>query len=246
MKQFKTRQEEHLIPTVVNVVDSNISQKVDQGVYLNSGREIAVPSTKSFTASLIVLSLIGMWFKKKNKNINIIKTLRKLPFTIENLLIDDIFKQQCNHVVDYIINKKIQSIFILGKDKLYPISKEGALKLKEITYIHAEGYPAGSLKHGPFALLDQKTITILLVDEKNREYLMSTYQEIISRDTECFIITDCELDIKTSNLIKLPNVDNYKEIIFNIALQIISYYLSIKRDINPDKPRNLAKVVTVE
>ena len=115
-----------------------------------------------------------MWFKEKYTNLRIINTLRSLPIIIENLLVDNMFKEQCNNIADYIVTNKIQSIFILGREKLYPIAKEGALKIKEITYIHAEGYCAGSLKHGPFAVLDNKTVSLLFMDNKNKNSLMST------------------------------------------------------------------------
>ena len=119
------------------------------------------------------------------------------------------------------------------------------MKIKEISYIHAEGYSTSSLKHGPFALLDKKTISLLLVDEKNKDDLTSTYHEIISRDTSCFVITDTDFNIKTNNIISLPKIQHYQEIIFTVTLQYLAYLISIKRNINPDKPRNLAKVVTV-
>tara|TARA_Y100000389_G_scaffold204941_2_gene261051 strand:- start:435 stop:2261 length:1827 start_codon:yes stop_codon:yes gene_type:complete len=230
---------------VVNVVDSFIAQNVDCGIYMNAGREVAVASTKSFTNTLIILSLIGMWFKEKYNNIPIINSLRKLPTIIENLLANKEFHNKCNTIVEYIDKNQIHSIFILGKGKLYSVAKEGALKIKEITYIHAEGYAAGSLKHGPFALLDKKTISLLLVDEKNKDDLTSTYHEIISRDTSCFVITDTDFNIKTNNIISLPKIEHYQEIIFTVTLQYLAYLISIKRNINPDKPRNLAKVVTV-
>ena len=230
---------------VINVVDSYIAQNVDCGVYLNAGREVAVASTKSFTSTLVVLSLIGMWFKEKYKNIPIINTLRALPETLENMFSNIVFEEQCNTIAEYIVEKNIQSIFILGTGKLYSIALEGALKIKEITYIHAEGYCSGSLKHGPFALLDQKSVTLLLIDEKNKESLLSTYQEIIARDTTCFVITDSDMKID-SNILNVPKLDYYQEIVFTVALQYIGYYISIKRGLNPDRPRNLAKVVTVE
>ena len=231
---------------IVNVVDSVIAQSVDCGVYMNAGREMAVPSTKSFTSTLIILSLIGMWFKEKYVNIPVINCLRTLPLTIESLLKDPIFKENCKAIASFINVNAITSIFILGRAKMYPIAKEGALKIKEITYIHAEGYAAGSLKHGPFALLDDKTITLLLIDEKNKEYLTSTYYEIMARETHCYIITDSEdFEIYNSCTLRLPRLKYYQEIIFTVALQYLSYELSIAREINPDKPRNLAKVVTV-
>ena len=245
------REKNCILLGIINVVDSYIAQNVDCGVYMNAGREVAVASTKSFTSTLIILSLIGMWFNEKHRNIPIINTLRHLPSTIDKLMANEEFKEQCNNIAECIITNKIQSIFILGKEKMFSIAKEGALKIKEITYIHAEGYAAGSLKHGPFALLDKKTISLLLIDEKNKESLISTYHEITARDTNCYIISDSNLDSqipnsKITDILYIPKQDYYQEIIFTITLQYLSYLLSIKRNINPDKPRNLAKVVTVE
>ena len=233
---------------VVNVVDSVIAQSVDCGVYMNAGREMAVPSTKSFTSTLIILSLIGMWFKERHVNIPVINCLRILPTTIESLLQNEEFRETCRAIADFINRNKITSIFILGRAKMFPIAKEGALKIKEITYIHAEGYAAGSLKHGPFALLDDKTVTLLLIDEKNKEYLTSTYYEIMARETHCYIITDCD-DLGLGpgpTVLRLPKLKYYQEVLFTVALQYLSYILSVAREINPDKPRNLAKVVTVD
>lgn len=232
---------------VVNVVDSLISRGVDCGVYLNAGSEIAVASTKSFTSMLIVLSLIGMWFKEKYRNIPIINTLRTLPETVDKLLNNNTFKNKCDEIVYFINSSKIKSIFILGKGKLFPVSKEISLKIKEITYIHAEGYSSSSLKHGPFALLDKNTVTFLLIDNKNTEQLLSTYYEIVSRDTHCIVVSDDNSLINIAgNILKIPKLSCYQEVIFSIALQYLSYKLSISKNINPDKPRNLAKVVTVE
>ena len=229
---------------VINVVDSLIAQQVDCGVYLNAGPEIAVASTKSFTSTLIVLSLISMWFKEKQSNIPKIDCLHLLPKYIENILENKSIKNNCQKIVDFINSEKIQSIFILGREKLFPVAKEIALKIKEITYIHAEGYSSGSLKHGPFALLDNKTLTFLLVDEKNKQLQTSTFCEITSRNTHCCVISECdfECDLK----LEIPKLEHYQEIIFSIILQYLTYLLSISKNINPDKPRNLAKVVTVE
>jgi len=232
---------------VINVVDSLIARSVDCGVYLNAGNEIAVASTKSFTSTVTVLSLIGMWFKEKRENIPIINTLRQLPQEVEKLLNCDVFRSKCDEIVYFINENKIQNVFILGKEKMFPISKEIALKMKEITYIHAEGYSSGSLKHGPFALLDKNTLTLLLIDEKNTEQLTSTFYEITSRDTNCIVVSDSNiLDITNGNILKLPRLSHYQEIIFTVALQYLTYIISVSKNINPDKPRNLAKVVTVE
>ena len=241
---------ECILVGVVNVVDSYIARSVDCGVYLNAGNEIAVASTKSFTSMLIVLSLIGLWFRKKYKNYKIIDKLRGLPHIVENLLYNDDFKRTINTTVQFIDTKNITSLFVLGKEKLFPIAREIALKIKEICYIHAEGYSSSALKHGPFALLDPKAITLLLIDKKNSEQLKSTFYEITARDTYCIIITDdnqLNLDEHlNSSIITIPYISYYSEIIFTIALQYFTYMLSILRKIDPDKPRNLAKVVTVE
>lgn len=230
---------------IVNVVDSMIAQSVDCGVYLNAGYERAVASTKSFTSSLIILSLIGMWFRDKSNNLPIIKSLRNLPNNIEVLLNNSLFKSKCDNLVTLINNKQIQSMFILGRGKMFAIAREGALKIKELSYIHAEGYSSSSLKHGPFALLDDKSISLLLMDEKNITNLESTYYEISARNTNIYVLTDSD-SIVTENIIRIPKIKYYQEILFVIALQYISYKLSISKNINPDKPRNLAKVVTVE
>lgn len=229
---------------VVNVVDSMIAQMVDCGVYLNCSREKAVASTKSFTSMLIVISLIAMWYNNNNNN-QIINNLRNIPDVISNLLNNNKLKENCMTLVNFIKERNIENMFILGYGKLYAIAKEGALKIKEISYIHAEAYPSGSLKHGPFALLDNKTITLLLIDKDNTNKLLSTYHEISSRDTNYMVITDNENDI-IKNKIIIPNIKYYSEIVFTVTLQYIAYELSQSKNINPDKPRNLAKVVTVE
>ncbi len=233
---------------VVNVVDSAIAQQVNCGVYINAGIEKAVASTKSFTSMLVVLSLISLYF---NPNIKVVNSMRNLSMNCKNLLDSEEFKNDCNKLVKFINKNNINNMFLLGKNKLFPIAKEGALKIKEITYIHAEAYPAGSLKHGPFALLDNSTITILLINNNNIEKLLSTYYEITARETNCIIITDCKQENmhklnNIENIIKIPHSKYYYEILFTISLQYIAYILSVSRNINPDKPRNLAKVVTVE
>ena len=239
---------------IINKVDSLIAREVDSGVYLNAGSEISVASTKSFTSMIVVLSLVQMWFNNCFNNTKIIDSLRLLPNTLTNLLFDSKFLDSINNTRDFIIQNNIQNIFILGKNKLYPVACEGSLKIKEVCYIHAEGFSAGSLKHGPFALLDNTNLTILLIDyndEKNYNNLKSTYYEIISRETNIIVITNShevinELNIQENNYIMLYKLNNYNEILFTIALQKLAYTISVEKGINPDKPRNLAKVVTVE
>ena len=248
------KQRKCLTMGIINKVDSLIAREVDCGVYLNAGSEISVASTKSFTSMLIVLSLISMWFVNNEmtnkKNLN---CLRVLSSSIEQLLTDNKITNKINILRDTIV-LNINSVFILGKHKLYPIACEGALKIKEVTYIHCEGFSAGSLKHGPFALLDVNNLTLLLIDYNdfaNYMIIKSTYYEILGRDTNLFVITNSqnvidELQIPENKYILLFKLDYYNEILFTVLLQKLAYEISIAKGINPDKPRNLAKVVTVE
>ena len=241
---------------IINKVDSLIAREVDCGIYINAGTEISVASTKSFTSMLIVLSLFSMWFINNDyyNNIKKLDAIRILPNSVRQLLYDIDFMNKINMLKDHIISNAITNVFILGKDKLYPIACEGALKIKEVCYIHCEGFSASSLKHGPFALLDMSNLTLLLIDYNNsKDYnnLKSTYYEIRGRETNLFIITNSqnvvnELKLKHNEYILLINLDYYNEILYIITLQKLAYELSISKNINPDKPRNLAKVVSVE
>jgi glutamine---fructose-6-phosphate transaminase (isomerizing) len=253
---------------IINVIDSQIANAVHCGVYMNAGREVAVASTKSFTSTLIILSLISILFSQNTKdninninNINTIQNLRNLSNQIDSMLYDKIFTKKCEKIRDKILevmkNSNNNSMFILGKGKMFPIAKEAALKIKEITYIHAEGYSGGALKHGPFALLDENSIVILLIDEKNNHSMFNTYEEIKSRGAYCFIVSelDCEIYIGNEFTIEnryktytltIPNNSSYQEILAIVALQYLAYIISISKGINPDRPKNLAKVVTVD
>ena len=241
---------------IINKVDSLIAREVYCGIYINAGTEISVASTKSFTSMLIVLSLLSMWFVNNDyyNNTTKIDSIRMLPNSVNQLLNDISFMNKISRLKDFILSNSLTSIFILGKDKLYPIACEGALKIKEVCYIHSEGFSASSLKHGPFALLDTSNITLLLIDYNNtKDYnnLKSTYYEIIARETNIFVITNSnnvvdELKLIDDKFIVLLNLDYYNEILYIITLQKLAYIISVSKHINPDKPRNLAKVVSVE
>ena len=249
------KQRKCLTMGIINKVDSLIAREVDCGVYLNAGSEISVASTKSFTSMLIVLSLISMWFiDNEFNNKKKLDCLRILPSTITHLLNNNKITNKIIVLRDAINNNNINSLFILGKHKLYSIACEGALKIKEVTYIHCEGFSAGSLKHGPFALLDNTNLTLLLIDYNdivNYSNIKSTYYEILGRETNIFVITNSqnvidELKIDDNKYILLYKLEYYNEIIFTVLLQKLAYEISIAKGLNPDKPRNLAKVVTVE
>ena len=231
---------------VINVVDSMISRETHCGCYLNAGREVGVASTKSFTSQCIVLSLIAIWFSQIHncnqlKRQLYIKCLRNLSSDIKKCIN---FSKSYKDIYLSLLNKS--NMFILGKGKSEAIAKEGSLKIKELTYIHSEGYSGSSLKHGPFALLDEKLPVILIMPEdKHYTKMINVYEEIKSRNAPIFVITNnpkCNID----NKIVLPYNEIFGDLLSVIPLQLISYYISIKRGINPDFPRNLAKTVVVE
>ena len=240
---------------IINKVDSLIAREVECGVYLNAGLEISVASTKSFTSMLVILSLISMWFVNNHHNNNMkINSLRFLSHSLKDLLFTNSINSKLLALRDTIISNNYYSIFILGKHKLYPVACESALKIKEVCYIHCEGFSAGSLKHGPFALLDSTNLTLLLIDSNdsaNYNNLKSTYYEIAGRETNLFIITNSqnvinELELAEENCMLIHKLDYYNEILFTVLLQKLAYIISIGKGINPDKPKNLAKVVTVD
>ena len=228
---------------VVNVIDSFIARESNCGVYLNAGREVAVASTKSFTNQCIILSLIAIWFSQ-NKNTclekrkRIITDLHNLPFQMKEILkMENIYKiKEISRTI-----KDTNSIFILGKGKEEAVAKEGALKIKEITYIHAEGYSSAALKHGPFGLIVEGLPIILLdVNEKYREKNENVFQEVSARGANVLKISD-----ENGELIINKN-QTFGGVLANVYIQLISYYCAIEKGFNPDFPRNLAKVVTVE
>ena len=238
---------------VVNVIDSLISRETHCGVYLNVGREISVASTKSFTSQCIVLSLISIWFAQNNNihynaRISKIKDLRNLQYQISNQL------KNKDKLYTALYNKfdKYKSLFILGKGKCESIAKEGSLKIKEVSYLHAEGYSTSALKHGPFALIDvDLPIIVIDCDKQHRNKSLNAVNELISRKACVIIISNDshkykQMSIPNENIIEMELNDNYNSLLANIILQILSYELAVYFGNNPDYPRNLAKVVTVE
>jgi glucosamine--fructose-6-phosphate aminotransferase (isomerizing) len=233
---------------VVNVVDSLIAREVHCGCYLNAGREVAVASTKAYTSQVIVLSMIAIWFSQVKgtyelKRKQMMNDLRALYIDIYETiqLCETII---CNEIVPLFKDK--QSCFLLGKGKCESVAREGALKIKEISYIHAEGYSTSSLKHGPFALLEQDFPVILIApDDEHYSKSMNAYEEIKSRHATIVVITD-KKDCDIQHCITIPLNRTYRDMLSIIPLQILSYELSLDRGLNPDMPRNLAKVVTVE
>jgi len=235
---------------VINVVDSLIAREVDCGIYMNAGREVAVASTKSFTSSLLIFKLFSLWYFqtiKYNNNINLNKSI------IQNIRNINIQVETINNNINSLINDihisllNAENLFILGKGKMEHIAKETALKMKEICYIHAEGYSGSALKHGPFALLTPDFPVILIIDKENEDKMWNVYKEIESRKANILVISEISnLELDPTKYIIVPENKEIQEILFITILQHICYKLALKREINPDKPRNLAKVVTVE
>jgi len=233
---------------VINVIDSQIAREVDCGVYLNAGKEVAVASTKAFSSQVTVLSLIALWFAQEHnwsfrKREKYIKNIKRLPIDISNAI--SMNEEVAKSVAQYLVDKN--SMFILGKGVMDPISKEGSLKIKEVGYIHSEGYNLSSLKHGPYSLLvpDFPVILINMADShfsKNQ----GVKSELISRNACVIGISDGDLDDEYTYKIKIPRNDSYNCILSVIPMQLISYHLALYKGIHPDMPRNLAKVVTVD
>jgi glucosamine--fructose-6-phosphate aminotransferase (isomerizing) len=238
---------------VINVVDSLIARETDCGIYCNSGIEVGVASTKSFVSQVVCMSLISLWFSEKHKteeNLRkkVIKSLRNLSNDITRTL-ENVEPLITPNLPDLNL-LTINSMFILGKGCDAFISNEGALKIKELTYIHSEGYSASALKHGPFALLTEDTPVVLL--NCNKTYsskIMNCYEEVSSRNAPVLLITDNPEIMENKerdSIITVANNEYYGFILGLIPLQLLSYYITLKKGYNPDTPRNLAKVVTVE
>lgn len=238
---------------VVNSYDSMISRETDCGVYLNAGRENAVASTKSFTSQCVVLCMICIWFSQsKGNHIKkrqlCIKDLRNFSFHVQNLF--EKIEEDINNIINIFSGN--ESLFILGKGNNEAIAKEASLKIKEVCYKHAEGYSTSALKHGPFALITEK-LPIILIDTHDiyREKTINAYNEIKSRKGEIIVITDSpneykSLNIPHKNILTVEKNYTFGGLLANIYMQFLSYKLAIHFGYDPDYPRNLAKVVTVE
>ena len=236
--------------TVCNVPTSSLARESDYSIFTNAGPEIGVASTKAFTTQLAALMLLALSLaKSRDKNpklrTRVITAMRSLSETVqETLKLKDEIIQIAPEIA-----KKDNALF-LGRGIFYPIAKEGALKLKEISYIHAEAYPAGELKHGPLALIDQDMPVIALAPESEiAEKLVSNLEEVKARGGTLYVFCDpsISMELKSGRLIKMPKCDFLlTPIIYTIPLQILSYEVALLRETDIDQPRNLAKSVTVE
>ena len=241
----------HPTLAICNVVGSSIAQAADGGIYLHAGPEIGVASTKAFTSQCVTLAMLALYFGRlRNLSFDagtrIIERLQELPAHVERAL-------GTNDAVQRIAAKYFQctNFLYLGRQYNFPAALEGALKLKEISYIHAEGYPAAEMKHGPIALVDEHTPSVVLIPHGSvYDKVMSNLEEIKARGGPVIAVV-CEGDTRVADLaddvIEVPNVDDFLQpIVAIIPLQLLAYHIAVLRRCDIDKPRNLAKSVTVE
>jgi len=237
---------------IVNVVGSTISRMTDTGSYIHAGPEIGVASTKAFTSQLSVLTLMALNLAIEKGTIphsyvnQLLNELHSMPEKIEKLLKD-------NDKIKYVASEIMHSTnaLYLGRGYNFPIAMEGALKLKEISYIHAEGYPAAEMKHGPIALIDENMpVIVISTNQSAYSKILSNIQEIKARKGKVIsIVTEGDTKIKelSDYTIEIPYVSEpLSPILSVIPLQLLAYHIAVMRNCDVDQPRNLAKSVTVE
>jgi glucosamine--fructose-6-phosphate aminotransferase (isomerizing) len=237
---------------VCNVVGSSISREAHAGAYTHAGPEIGVASTKAFTTQITVLTLIALQLAKKKGKISTsefhtyLVELENIPNKVKKALESNDLIEQIAHVY-----KDAKNCLYLGRGFNFPVALEGALKLKEISYIHAEGYPAAEMKHGPIALIDSQMPVVVIATKKGHyEKVVSNIQEIKSREGKIIgIVTEGDVDVRAlaDHVIEVPDtLECLTPLLTTIPLQLLSYHIAIALDRNVDQPRNLAKSVTVE
>lgn len=236
---------------VVNVVGSTIARESHTGVYIHAGPEIGVASTKAFTAQLIVLSLITLLIARK-KNLSVVEgreiaqALLELPNKVQEIL-------NQNELVERVAEKFVNAhnFLYLGRGYQFPVALEGALKLKEISYIHAEGYPAAEMKHGPIALIDENMPVVFIAPTDSvYDKVVSNIEEVKARGGRIIAVANNDngkIDELVENTIKVPStIPMLMPVLTVIPLQLLAYHIAVKKGLNVDQPRNLAKSVTVE
>ncbi len=241
-----------LLYGIVNVVGSSIARLTDAGSYIHAGPEIGVASTKAFTAQVTLLTLMALQIGRERGTISdeyfnkLLKELDTIPGKVAQML-------ESNDKIKYIASeiKDASNALYLGRGYNFPVALEGALKLKEISYIHAEGYPAAEMKHGPIALIDENMPVIVIATNKSlNEKIVSNIQEVKARKGIVLaIVTEGDHEIKevADYTIEIPDTEEpFTPLLSVIPLQLLSYHIAVMRGCNVDQPRNLAKSVTVE
>ena len=247
----ESKRKGHPTLALCNVVGSTIAREADGGVYLHAGPEIGVASTKAFTSQVMVLTLLALHLGRMRhlsslQGARILHELRAMPDALRAAL-------GCEDRVRRIAERfaHVKNLFYLGRHRLYPVALEGALKLKEISYIHAAGYPAAEMKHGPIALIDRDTPSVFLCTRGALyEKVMSNLEEIKSRGGPIIAVAnegDEEAAARADEVIYVPAVPDYLQpLVAVVPLQMLAYHIALLRGCDVDKPRNLAKSVTVE
>jgi glucosamine--fructose-6-phosphate aminotransferase (isomerizing) len=234
------------------VVGSTIARSTDAGSYTHAGPEIGVASTKAFTAQVTVLTLMALMVGQKRGTIpasrfnRLLIELDSIPEKVEEVLKSN---AQIKYIAD--IYKDARNALYLGRGNSFPVALEGALKLKEISYIHAEGYPAAEMKHGPIALIDEEMpVFVIATQGPSYEKVVSNIQEVKARKGKIIaIVTQGDQIVKkiADHIIEIPETDDVLvPLLAVIPLQLLSYHIAVMRGCNVDQPRNLAKSVTVE
>jgi glutamine---fructose-6-phosphate transaminase (isomerizing) len=235
---------------IVNTIGSTIARMVDGGIYLHAGTEIGVASTKTFNSHLVILYLLSIYLARlrntitKEKATEMLEELKEIPKKVEEILENE---TQINNISEKYFN--VKNALYLGRGYNFPVALEGALKLKEISYIHAEGYPAAEMKHGPIALIDKNMPTIAIAPmDRLFKKVQSNIEEVQSRGGKVITITTEDIeDHNFDEIIKIPKTSEYlMPILATIPTQLLAYQIAVKRGCDIDKPRNLAKSVTVE
>ncbi len=237
---------------ICNVVGASIPRETHAGVYTHAGPEIGVASTKAFTAQVTVLTMMAIMLGKNNNTIsneeylNLIKELTDIPERVEEILKKDNTIKEISELY-----KDATNFLYLGRGYLFPVALEGALKLKEISYIHAEGYPAAEMKHGPIALIDENMpVVVIATQDHSYDKIVSNIQEVKARNGKVIaIVTEGDTVIKgmADHVIEVPKShDAIAPMLTVVPLQLLSYHIAVMRGCDVDQPRNLAKSVTVE
>ena len=241
-----------LVLGICNVVGSSIPRETDAGVYTHAGPEIGVASTKAFTCQLTTLAMMAILIGHKRGHLSdeefksLIKELNMIPGKIERILG---FNEEFKNIAS--LYKEANNFLYLGRGYFFPVALEGALKLKEISYIHAEGYPAAEMKHGPIALIDEKMpVVVIGVKDKSYDKIVSNIQEVKARHGIVIAIVsegDTEIKKLADHVLEIPHAHEALACLLAVVpLQLLSYYIAVMRGCNVDQPRNLAKSVTVE
>ncbi|OQX85391.1 glutamine--fructose-6-phosphate aminotransferase, partial [candidate division KSB1 bacterium 4484_87] len=236
---------------ICNAVGSTIARETDAGVYLHAGPEIGVASTKAFTSQVTVLSMMTVLLARMStmsasKGREIVKELKLLPDRVERILKH---RDQIEEIADKYW--QMPNFLYLGRGFNFPVALEGALKLKEISYIHAEGYPAAEMKHGPIALIDENMpVVFIATRDSTYEKIVSNIEEVRARKGKLIAIAtegDTYIKTKVDHVIYVPPfMEMLTPILTIIPLQLLAYYIAVRRGCDVDQPRNLAKSVTVE